>query len=43
MIQEKYGVTASHIQEKGDFLEQSFNVLQPDDIAVIGRIGRAVC
>ena len=39
MIQEKYGVTASHIQEKGDFLEQSFNVLQPDDIAVIGRVG----
>ncbi|MEG2474127.1 universal stress protein [Acinetobacter sp.] len=39
MIQEKHGLTASHIQEKGDFLEQSFHVLQPDDIVVIGRVG----
>ncbi len=28
MIQDKHGIQTSHIQEKGDFLEQSFNVLQ---------------
>ncbi|WP_273778906.1 universal stress protein [Acinetobacter sp. GSS19] len=39
LIQEKYGITASKIQEKGDFLEQSFHILQEDDIAVIGRVG----
>lgn len=39
MIQQKYQITTSHIQEKGDFLEQSFNVLHEDDIAVIGRVG----
>ena len=39
MIQQKYGLTASHLQEKGDFLEQSFNVLRDDDIAIIGRVG----
>ncbi len=39
MIQQKYDITASHIQEKGDFLEQSFNVLKDDDIAIIGRVG----
>ena len=39
MIQQKYEITASHIQEKGDFLEQSFNVLKDDDIAIIGRVG----
>ena len=39
MIQEKYGLTTTHIQEKGDFLEQSFNLLQEDDFVVIGRLG----
>lgn len=39
MIQQKYQITTSHIQEKGDFLEQSFNVLHENDIAVIGRVG----
>ena len=39
MIQQKYGLTASHLQEKGDFLEQSFNVLRDDDITIIGRVG----
>ncbi|WP_173911012.1 universal stress protein [Acinetobacter sp. Marseille-Q1618] len=39
MIQQKYGITPSHIQEKGDFLEQSFNVLREDDFVVIGRVG----
>lgn len=39
MIQQKYEITASHIQEKGDFLEQSFHVLKDDDIAIIGRVG----
>ena len=38
-IQDKYGLATTHIQEKGDFLEQSFAVLQPDDIAIIGRVG----
>lgn len=38
-ILEQYGIEARHIQEKGDFLEQSFSVLQPDDIALIGRVG----
>lgn len=39
MIQQKYGIVPSHLQEKGDFLEQSFNVLREDDFVVIGRVG----
>ncbi|KJV46040.1 universal stress protein [Acinetobacter indicus] len=39
MVQQKYNIVPTQIQEKGDFLEQSFNVLQEDDIAVIGRVG----
>lgn len=39
MIQEKYEIVPSQIQEKGDFLEQSFSVLNEDDIVVIGRVG----
>ncbi|SPL72367.1 universal stress protein [Acinetobacter stercoris] len=39
MIKEKYDITPSHIQEKGDFLEQSFNVLNETDFVVIGRLG----
>ncbi|MGN0937464.1 universal stress protein [Acinetobacter amyesii] len=39
MIQDKHGIQTTHIQEKGDFLEQSFNVLQDDDIVLIGRVG----
>lgn len=39
MIQEKYQLPTTHIQEKGDFLEQSFNVLRETDIVVIGRVG----
>lgn len=38
-IREKYGLEVKHIQEKGDFLEQSLQVLEPDDIALIGRVG----
>jgi nucleotide-binding universal stress UspA family protein len=38
-IQEKYALATTYIQEKGDFLEQSFAVLKPDDIAIIGRLG----
>lgn len=34
-----YGIRTTHIQEKGDFLEQSFQILKPDDIAVIGLLG----
>ena len=39
LIKEKHGIIATHIQEKGDFLEQSLAVLREDDIALIGRIG----
>ncbi|UIZ56554.1 universal stress protein [Acinetobacter sp. SCLZS86] len=39
MIQEKFGIVPTQIQEKGDFLEQSFSVLNEDDIVVIGRVG----
>lgn len=38
-IKEKHGIDVTHIQEKGDFLEESFNLFQEDDIAVIGRVG----
>ncbi|MEB3766739.1 universal stress protein [Acinetobacter sp. MD2] len=39
MIKEQYGLDTTIIQEKGDFLEQSFNVLRGDDFAIIGRVG----
>lgn len=39
LIQEKYGITAIQIQEKGGFLEQSFNIVHENDIALIGRVG----
>ena len=39
LILEKHGLHTTHIQEKGDFLEQSFNLLHEDDIVVIGRVG----
>ena len=39
LIQQKYNITATHIQENGDFLEQSFQVLQEEDVVVIGRVG----
>ncbi len=38
-VHEKFLIKPSTIQEKGDFLEQSFNLLNPDDIVVIGRVG----
>ncbi len=38
-IKQKHGLETIHIQEKGDFLEQSFQLLRPDDIVVIGRLG----
>ncbi len=38
-VHEKFLIQPSTIQEKGDFLEQSFNLLKPDDIVVIGRVG----
>ena len=34
-----HGILTTHIQEKGDFLEQSFQILEPDDIALIGLLG----
>lgn len=35
----KHGIQTTHLQEKGDFLEQSFHVLREDDFVVIGRVG----
>lgn len=39
MILEKYGMQSTKIQEKGDFLEQSFNVLKEGDFVIIGKVG----
>ena len=39
LIEKKYGVSCTKIQEKGDFLEQSFNILDEKDIVIIGRVG----
>lgn len=39
MIFEKYQIQPTHIQEKGDFLERSVEVLRENDIAIIGRLG----
>lgn len=39
MILEKYGIQSTKIQEKGDFLEQSFNVLRETDFVIIGKVG----
>ena len=39
MVKEKHEIDVTIIQEKGDFLEQSFNVLREDDIAILGRVG----
>lgn len=39
LIENKYGLAVTKIQEKGDFLEQSFHVLREDDIVLIGRVG----
>lgn len=39
LIQNKFSITPIQIQEKGDFLEQSFNALREEDIALIGRVG----
>jgi len=34
-----YGIRPPHLQETGDFMEHSFQILKPDDIAVIGLLG----
>ncbi|APR69849.1 MULTISPECIES: universal stress protein [Acinetobacter] len=39
LIEKQYGLTSSKIQEKGDFLEQSFNLLNENDVVIIGRVG----
>ena len=39
LIEKQYGLTSSKIQEKGDFLEQSFNLLHENDVVIIGRVG----
>ena len=38
-IEKQYGLTSTKIQEKGDFLEQSFNILNENDVVIIGRVG----
>ena len=38
-IQSKHHIQTTTIQCKGDFLEQSFGILDPEDIVVIGRVG----
>ena len=38
-IKEKYNLETIHIQEKGDFIEQGSQLLRPDDIVLIGRLG----
>lgn len=39
LIEKQYGLTSSKTQEKGDFLEQSFNLLNENDVVIIGRVG----
>ena len=39
MILDKYGLESTKIQEKGDFLEQSFSVLRETDFVVVGKVG----
>lgn len=39
LIEKQYGLTSTKIQEKGDFLEQSFNILHENDVVIIGRVG----
>lgn len=38
-IQEKFAIQALKIQRRGEFLEQTFDELKTDDIAVVGKIG----
>ncbi|MFT4022067.1 MAG: universal stress protein, partial [Acinetobacter sp.] len=38
-VKEQFDIDATIVQEKGDFLEQSFHFLQEDDIAILGRVG----
>lgn len=38
-LHDSYQINATIVQEKGDFLEQTFNFLKDDDIAIIGRVG----
>ena len=39
LIEEKYGIKPTQIQEKGDFLEQSFHNIGETDFVVIGKVG----
>lgn len=38
-IKTVHGIAAEAVQEKGDFLEKTFEFLKEDDIAIIGRVG----
>ena len=37
-IEKQYGLTSTKIQEKGDFLEQSFSILKENDVVISGRL-----
>ena len=39
LIEKQYGLSSTKIQEKGDFLEQSFNILNENDVVIMGRVG----
>ena len=39
LIEKQYDLTSTKIQEKGDFLEQSFNILKENDVVIIVRVG----
>ena len=39
LIEKQYDLTSTKIQEKGDFLEQSFNILKENEVVIIGRVG----
>ncbi|WP_269914705.1 universal stress protein [Acinetobacter sp. HY1485] len=38
-LKNEHDISATVVQEKGDFVEQTLEFLKPDDIAIIGRVG----
>ena len=39
VLLQKYELQATRLQEKGDFLEQTLQLLKPDDVVILGRVG----
>lgn len=39
LLLQKYQIEASILQQKGDFLEQTLQLLQTDDVVILGRVG----